>query len=1094
MRLRTRSILGPLALAGLVAAAARPAAAQYFGQNKVQYRAFDFKIIQTEHFEVYYYDEERAAALDAARMAERGYAKLSRVLNHRFQGRKPVILYASHSDFQQTNAIYGDLGEGTGGVTEFFKHRMVLPFTGAYADFEHVLLHEMAHQFQYDVYSRGRIGAGVQTLVTVNPPLWFTEGMAEFLSIGPVDVPTAMWLRDAALEGRLPTIEQMTNDPYTYFPYRFGHALWSYVAEKWGDEIVGEILQVSANTGIEGAFYRATGLTLEALSDEWREAIQEAFLPDVGRFERTRRIATPALTRRKSKGTYHLAPALSPDGREVAYFSEATDFFISLWVADVESGRIKRRLVRSGFSTDFESLRFIYSVAAYSPDGRWLAITAKRKERDDIVILDARTGEETRRIRVPLNGVMNPNWAPDGRRLVFTGFAGGLSDLYIVNTDGSGFDRLTDDRYADLQPAWSPDGNTIAFVTDRGPDTDFNTLEFGNYRVALYRLDARTIEPLDHMEQGRNINPVWSPDGKALAFISDRTGVSNVFLYELAEGEIYQLSNVITGISGITALSPALSWASQADRLAVIYYQDGAYDVYVTDNPRQLKKAPYRGEPGPQFYSLVPPARADSTRPPVGVAAAAAPGAPAPGAVAAPAPGAPPAEPTPSGSVYRSPSGFRASAEPAAADTAAAPGPVSVRSLLDSAEFALPDTLEFAFRRYRTRFSPDYVARPTIGYSYDNWGRGFYGGAAISLSDMLGNKTLIFAGAVNGRPQEAQLQTVYVNQTHRLNWAVGFQQQPYYFYGPYTPPTFGDLPGGGRPDSGYIERISILRYVVRQVFGETAYPLSRYTRTEFGLRLTGIEQDLLAQDNYFDQTGFYLGSSSLQTIQGPSVWFAQPSVALVHDRSLFGYVGPFAGTRYRFQVSPTIGDWRFMAGLGDFRKYLYAKPFTFAVRGLFFGRFGRDADGFPAFLGSTELLRGYTYNSIVTHECAQEVSQLGGCSTLQALTGSKLAVLNGELRFPLFNWVQFGFLPVGLPPVEGAVFYDVGVAWNEGQTVATSRDPGETVLTVRTPLRSWGGSIRVNALGFIILRFDYTKPLDRSYDRAYWTVSIGPTF
>jgi len=92
---------------------AAPLAAQYFGQNKVQYQNFDFRIIQTEHFEVYYYPAERAGALDAARMAERWYARLSRILHHRFQARKPIILYASQSDFQQTNIIDAT-GEGLG--------------------------------------------------------------------------------------------------------------------------------------------------------------------------------------------------------------------------------------------------------------------------------------------------------------------------------------------------------------------------------------------------------------------------------------------------------------------------------------------------------------------------------------------------------------------------------------------------------------------------------------------------------------------------------------------------------------------------------------------------------------------------------------------------------------------------------------------------------------------------------------------------------------------------------------------------------------------------------------------------------------------
>src|SRR5690349_16008956 len=89
-----------------------PLAAQYFGQNRVQYRTFDFKVIQTEHFDVYFYEEEREAALDAARMAERSYARLSRLLDHRFVERKPIILYASHSDFSQTNATPGGVSEG----------------------------------------------------------------------------------------------------------------------------------------------------------------------------------------------------------------------------------------------------------------------------------------------------------------------------------------------------------------------------------------------------------------------------------------------------------------------------------------------------------------------------------------------------------------------------------------------------------------------------------------------------------------------------------------------------------------------------------------------------------------------------------------------------------------------------------------------------------------------------------------------------------------------------------------------------------------------------------------------------------------------
>jgi len=1064
-----RRMVGIAAALALFGAA--PLAAQYFGKNKVQYQAFDFKIIQTEHFEVYYYPAERTAALDAARMAERWYARLSRILHHQFQGRKPIILYASQSDFQQTNIT--DVFEGLQGSTDFFKHRMVLPFTGSYAEFEHVIGHEMVHQFQFDVISRGRIGAGVQTLVNANLPLWFMEGMAEYLSIGPIDPLTSMTLRDASLEGHLPTIEEMTYDP-RIFPYHFGHALLAYVGEKWGDEAIGQILQASVSSGVEGGFKRALGITLDDLSSEWRDAVQTTYLPQLADHYRARRIAQPLLTEKRSEGMWHLAPALSPDGRDIAYFSEKNSFFVDLYLADAETGRVKRRLVKSTLNSNYESLRFINSAGSFSPDGRYFAIAAKRKDRDDLVILDVKKDEEVRRIRVPLNGLTTPSWSPDGKRLVFTGYDGGLSDLFIVNADGSDLHRLTNDKYADLEPSWSPDGKTIAFVTDRSPATEFEALKFGKLRIAVLHLDNGSIDILRNMDQGKNINPAWAPDGRSLAFVSDRNGISNIFLYELSDGKIYQLTDVFTGVSGITALSPCLSWAHEADRLAFAYYEDGEYNVYAVDNPRSLKRQPYQAPATPLVTSLLAAERR-ALAGPTAVAAAAAPVDTGPRAGT---------------SVYRSPKGFRASGTtPQTSDSGAAP--VSVKSLIDSSP-ALPDTSEFTFKPYRTRYSPDYVAQPTIGYERDNFGRGFFGGTAVSLSDILGNHTMVFSGAVNGRLSEAQVLALYINQAHRLNWYFGGSQQPLYYY----------LPAGVQqvaPDT-FIVTQQIERFVIRDVFAQSYYPFSRFTRVEFGGHFSNISQAILQQGNlvaYDPGSGqnFLLGVGDPVTVNGPSVSFYGPTVALAHDNALGGWVGPFAGSRWRIEASPNFGAWQFTQGLVDWRRYFFARPFTLALRGLVLGRAGRDADLFQQFLGSTELIRGYTAGSVINHECISSAAQ-NSCPELDQLIGSSLAVVNAELRFPLTRSLVLGFLPVGLPPIEGAIFYDAGLAWNSNSKVLWSRTAAQEAQAglYRAPLRSWGGSIRVNALGFVVLRLDYTKPLSRSYRTPYWTVSLGPTF
>ena len=183
-----RGIVGRFTIAATILATvswAAPVAAQnYFGQNQVQHDQFRWQIKETEHFQIYYYPEEQRAVTDAWRAwPKRAYARLSRILDHQFREKKPIILFSSRADFGQNN-VTGDLGEGTAGVTEAMRHRMLLNFTGDYRSFEHVLTHEMVHAFQYDVFAKGKAGNGLQALAQFLPPLWFAEGMAEYLSLG----------------------------------------------------------------------------------------------------------------------------------------------------------------------------------------------------------------------------------------------------------------------------------------------------------------------------------------------------------------------------------------------------------------------------------------------------------------------------------------------------------------------------------------------------------------------------------------------------------------------------------------------------------------------------------------------------------------------------------------------------------------------------------------------------------------------------------------------------------------------------------------------------------------------------------------------
>ncbi len=372
---RRAAVTATVVIAAQLFALVPPASAQYFGQNKIQYRTFDFQLLQTQHFDIYFYPAEREGVEISARLAERWYARLQRLLNHDLRKRQPLVLYASHVDFEQTNIIEGPLGEGTGGVTEPVKRRIVLPLAGPLADTDHVIGHELVHAFQFDITSNPGAPPGLNGAERL--PLWFIEGMAEYLSIGPVDSNTAMWLRDAVREEKLPSIKDLDNPKY--FPYRWGQAFWAYVAGRWGDHVIKEMLSVGGVAGVEVAFSKVLGMSRAEVSADWQTATRRAYEPILAATSPPSEIGRLITKPSEVGGDLNVGPSISPDGRWVAYLSSRSYLSIDLYVAEASTGRIVRKLTSTGTDPHFASIQFIYSA------GAWDRTEHAARARDDCV-------------------------------------------------------------------------------------------------------------------------------------------------------------------------------------------------------------------------------------------------------------------------------------------------------------------------------------------------------------------------------------------------------------------------------------------------------------------------------------------------------------------------------------------------------------------------------------------------------------------------------------------------------------------------------------------------------------------------------------
>jgi len=694
---------------------------QYFGRNKVQYKRFDFRVIKTKHFDVYYYPEFKEMAGVSARMAERWYARLSRILNHELKGRQPLILYASSPEFLQTTAISDIIGEGTGGVTESLKRRVILPVGSSLSETDHVIGHELVHAFQYDIMNVVGPGGAAAAAGIQQIPLWFIEGMCEYLSIGPVDSNTSMWMRDAWQRKFLPRIKKLDNT-YKYFPYRYGQALWAYITGRWGDETIARLMKSVGRTGdMESVMTKVLGVAPEVLSKDWQRAYQIAYEPILAETQ----LVDPSskvLFKGTEESKYNISPSISPDGRQIMFLSTRDLFAIDLYMADVQTGKVIRKITRTATSPEFESLQFIRSAGSWDFEGKRFAFGAISKGRPVLSIFDP--AREKIIEEIPFQGlseILSPAWSPDGRSIAFVAMTGGKTDLYIYDQGSKSLRQLTDDVFADLQPAWSPDGNLIAFVTDRF-GTDLSLLSYGDYELALINPETGEIQRLQSFASAKNINPQWSPDSRSLYFLSDQNGKTDVYRLELASKQIFQVTNLFTGVSGITDLSPALSVAQKTGQLLYSGYDAGEFTLFSIDQPEALQGRATIVQFGGKLLSVLPPRQ-----------------------------------------------------QPAGA----------LLGLLKNPLFGLPEQTEFPESAYKPKLSLDYVSSPTVAVGVDRFGTYTGGGVTLFWTDMLGYHTLATMVQSTSRLKDAAALVGYMNTEHRLNWGAVAQRIPY-VYGYYS--------------------------------------------------------------------------------------------------------------------------------------------------------------------------------------------------------------------------------------------------------------------------------------------------------------------
>lgn len=540
--------------------------AQQFGKNKVQYETFDWKVLATEHLEIYFYPEESALAERAAEYGEAACRDLDSQLGHKLTKRIPLIVYKSHYHFRQNNVTPARVGESTGGFTEIFRNRVVLPYTGSEPAFRHVIHHELVHAYVFDKLYGGPVRSLFALQYSFHIPLWFMEGIAEYYS-NRWDSEAEMMIRDAALRENLPPFHEIQGG---YFVYKSGWSAVGYLVKRFGDDVIPRILEDLDKTRVlEESLATVTGEDLAKIGAGWLKEVKKRTWPTVSYLNEPGALGCP-LEATSPEGSLDLHPSLSPSGKRIAFLSTRSGT-PDLWITGSDAERPPWVLVRGSRGGKFESLHPFRSSVGWSPDEKMLVVAAQKGARDALYVFDVESRRVLAEHAPELDSIERPDWSPRNAQFVFTGMKDGQVDLWVMDADGSSLRRLTNDLFEERGPRFSPDGEEIAYASDHG------SLELDLFSVHVETGAVRTLR----VAPGNQWDPCWASDGKLVYHVSDEHGTRDLMVVSEHGDEAKRLSALVGGVD-----SP--SCARESKRLAFTAYHAGRSSVFVVEDADTL--------------------------------------------------------------------------------------------------------------------------------------------------------------------------------------------------------------------------------------------------------------------------------------------------------------------------------------------------------------------------------------------------------------------------------------------------------------------------------------------------------------------------
>jgi hypothetical protein len=577
--------------------------APYYGKNQIHYDKFEWHIYKTDHFEIYYYPENERHLERVASYAESAYQQVSSDLRHDLNQRVPLIIFKTHSEFEQQNIAPGAAQEGVLAFAEGERNRMVLPIDLPSDLLYGLIVHELTHVFQYDFIP--------MSLLRRNIPLWVHEGGAEY-ERGIWDPLDLMTVRDAAVADIIPRMSQMEGYGDFGSPrlvYNLGHALYEFIEARWGKDGVRQFLfslRKSAIGGGSSPYEEAFQMTAREFDQQF-----EKYLKD--RFKAFRDKERPAdygqdLSPDPEKSPYTSSISIepSPSGDLIAVMTgNRRDQELDIIMVSTKDGSVVKNLT-SGFDMDrgFEyiaqpSLSNMVPWMSWSPVGDRLAYFVRNEKHKTLIIQNVLTGKIEHRFSLQsVDNPESPNISPDGRTVLFSGLRSAIGDIFKLDINTGDITNLTNDNFADYAPIHSPDGSFIVYMARVSGSQKLFRLDADGKKTQLtFGTQDEASAKFVNADTIIFSSTATDPATPLTPEVARNGNIFNLWSLSLKNGELRQYTDALGGV-----LSPVvLSKDAATPKLAFVGYYKGGYTLHTYDLKEPLHTAASAdfGTPGP---------------------------------------------------------------------------------------------------------------------------------------------------------------------------------------------------------------------------------------------------------------------------------------------------------------------------------------------------------------------------------------------------------------------------------------------------------------------------------------------------------------